>query len=68
MKKTAKIHTALMGAATVIFTIAGIFLAHDWRGYWAIGGEYLIPMLGLMLWWTDMRYLGRLSRMVKRHA
>lgn len=34
--------------ATIIFTILAIHYARKIRGYDAIGGEYLIPILGLI--------------------
>lgn len=35
--------------ATIIFTILGIKYATAVRGYEAVGGEYLIPLLGLVI-------------------
>lgn len=35
--------------ATIIFTILAINYANKVRGYEAVGGEYLIPMLGLVI-------------------
>ena len=35
--------------SSIIFTPVAIDYARNWRGYEAFGGEYLIPLLGLVI-------------------
>ena len=48
-KFTIRIIEILIIIATIIFTILAIKYATAVRGYDAIGGEYLIPIIGLLI-------------------
>ena len=49
VKFTTRITELLIIIATIVLTIISVNYATSWRGYDAVGGEYLIPFFGGML-------------------
>lgn len=50
MKKfIARISELIVIVGSIILTPMAIEYANNWRGYKAFGGEYLIPVLGLLI-------------------
>lgn len=48
-KFIARISELIVIVGSIILTPMAIEYANNWRGYKAFGGEYLIPVLGLLI-------------------
>lgn len=48
-KFIARISELIVIVGSIILTAMAIEYANNWRGYKAFGGEYLIPVLGLLI-------------------
>ena len=49
VKFTTRIAELLIIIATIVLTIISVNYANNWRGYNAMGGEYLIPVMGALI-------------------
>lgn len=49
IKKFIRRNLAEIYVLSVLITILSIQVAYEWRGYFALGGEILIPLIPVML-------------------
>lgn len=60
-----KLITTLIFVASVLLTPAAIKQAYATRGYWAVGGEWMLIPLGLLVSWFWMDVTQTASKAVK---
>lgn len=55
IKKFIRRNLAEIYVLSIFITILNMQVAYEWRGYFALGGEILIPLIPVMLhMWTTM--------------
>lgn len=55
IKKFIRRNLAEIYVLSVLITILSMQIAYEWRGYFALGGEVLMPLIPVMLhMWTTM--------------
>lgn len=55
IKKFMKRNIKMLYVLGIVATLVGIKTAYEWRGYFALGGEILIPLIPVMIhMWTTM--------------
>nr|WP_293993332.1 hypothetical protein [uncultured Fusobacterium sp.] len=49
IKKFMKRNIKMLYVLGIVATLVGIKTAYEWRGYFALGGEILIPLIPVMI-------------------